>query len=76
MDYISRVMMIFNPLMVDGSSGYEETSFNKQFNKLSLKLSRDLEILKDDSGEDLSEHFKKLEELKKHQRYPLLILRT
>lgn len=44
----------------------EETSFNnKQFNELLLKLEKDLKILKDDLGEDLSEHFKELEELKK-----------
>lgn len=45
----------------------EETSFNnKQFNELLLKLEKDLKILKDDLGEDLIEHFKELEELKKN----------
>ncbi len=60
--------------MVD-NAGYEEinsdeeTSFNKQFNELLLKLEKDLKMLKVDIDEDLNEHFKELKELKKPQLY-------
>ncbi len=57
------VIIIFKKLMVDNAD-YEETSFSKQFNKLLLKLEKDLKILKVDSDEDLNEHFKELKELK------------
>lgn len=51
----------------------EETSFNnKQFNELLLKLEKDLKILKDDLGEDLIEHFKELEELKKTATFSII----
>lgn len=49
----------------DISSSDEEPILSKQFTKLLLKLEKDLEGLKDDSDEDLSDHFKELEELKK-----------
>ncbi len=40
------------------SSSDEETTLNEQFSELLLKLEKDLERLKVDSDEDLSDHFK------------------
>ena len=47
------------------SSSDEEPSLSEQFSKLLLKLEKDLQRLKEDSDEDLSDHFKDLEGLKK-----------
>ena len=41
------------------SSSDEETTLNEQFSELLLKLEKDLERLKVDSDEDLSDHFKR-----------------
>lgn len=47
------------------SSSDEEPILNEQFSVLLLQLEKDLEKLKNDSDEDLSDHFKELEGLKK-----------
>ncbi|MGC1854705.1 MAG: hypothetical protein WA659_04955 [Candidatus Aquirickettsiella sp.] len=47
------------------SSSVEETTLNEQFSELLLKLEKDLERLKVESDEDLGDHFKQLEGLKK-----------
>ena len=56
---------MLNDAIYEEISSDEETNLSKQLKDLLLKLESDLKILKDDSGEDLSEHFKELEELKK-----------
>lgn len=67
MDYISMVIIKF---MVD-NAGYEEISSdeetipNEQFHKLLLQLEKDLKKLKDDSDEELNEHFEELKKLNK-----------
>jgi hypothetical protein len=47
------------------SSSDEEPILSEQFSELLLKLEKDLQRLKNDSDEDLSDHFKDVEGLKK-----------
>lgn len=54
------------------SSSDEETTLNEQFSELLLKLEKDLERLKVDNDEDLSDHFKQLEGLKKTANLPVI----
>lgn len=54
------------------SSSDEEPILNEQFSVLLLQLEKDLEKLKNDSDEDLSDHFKELERLKKIATLPVI----
>lgn len=54
------------------SSSDEEPILNEQFSVLLLQLEKDLEKLKNDSDEDLSDHFKELEGLKKIATLPVI----
>ncbi|WP_342147718.1 hypothetical protein [Rickettsiella endosymbiont of Aleochara curtula] len=68
--------MVSDTIYEEISSSDEGTTLNKQFSELLLKLEKDLERLKVDSDEDLSDHFKQLEGLKKTANLPVIDIKN
>lgn len=58
------------------SSSDEEPILNGQFNELLLELEKDLEKIKNDSDEELSEYFEELETLKKIATLPVINIKN